>query len=48
MFLFWGDAAGMRENMEKLGGEWDLGALCETPKDSIKNYVKTKQNKTGL
>lgn len=29
--------------MEELGGEWDLGALCETPKDSIKNYVKTKQ-----
>lgn len=44
MFLLWGDAAGMGEDMEELGGEWDLGALCETPKDSIKNYVK--QNKT--
>lgn len=44
MFLLWGDAAGVREDMEELEGEWTLGTLCETPKDSIKNYVK--QNKT--
>lgn len=39
----WGDAAGMKEDMEELGREGDLGALCETPKDSIKKQSKTKQ-----
>lgn len=25
--------------MNGQGGEWDWGALCEIPKESIKNYI---------
>lgn len=48
VFLLWGDAAGMKEDLEELGREGDLGALCETPKDSIKTLLGKSKQKTHL
>lgn len=33
------------EDINGQGGEWDWGACCEIPKESIKNYVVKKRKK---
>lgn len=29
--------------MEELGGEWNRGACCDIPKESVKHYVSLKK-----